>query len=161
MHTKLRTLYSETDERIQKWIKIVHVALVKVAPVFCVLPPSIVSYVTYVTTDLGNQAFELPVPMWFPLDTKTPIGYLLGAATQYIFILNTMIILKSIAMIGFAALSMLFSLANDIKCDLDIINLCSKFKRERSKMVKKLPQFIQFHSDTIQLSCNMKQIPNF
>lgn len=65
-----------------------------------------------------------------------------------------MVILKCMAMIGIAIFSMLFSLANDIKCDLNIINLCSKIKRKRSKMVKKLPQFLQFHSDTLQLSCN-------
>lgn len=64
MHTKLKTLYNESSQHTQKYIKTLHIVLLMVAPVFCILPPSIVSFIAYSTTDLGNEALELPIPMW-------------------------------------------------------------------------------------------------
>lgn len=64
MHTKLKTLYNESSQHIQKYIKTLHIALLMVAPVFGILPPLIVSFIAYSTTDLGNEALELPISMW-------------------------------------------------------------------------------------------------
>lgn len=55
-------------------------------------------------------------------------------------------------MIGIATLPMLFPLTDDIKCDLNTIKQTLADKRRRSKMAKTLAQFVQFHSETKQLS---------
>ena len=57
-------LYTETSQKVAKWIKIVDIALVKITPTLTILPASIVSFFIYFTTDLGDSAFQLPFPMW-------------------------------------------------------------------------------------------------
>lgn len=69
-----------------------------------------------------------------------------------------MSILKCFYIIGIATVPMLFSLTDDIKCDLKTIQRLLKDKNQRSKMIGKLSQFIRFHSDTRQLSLIFFQI---
>lgn len=61
-------------------------------------------------------------------------------------------ILKCIFLIGIAILPMLFPLTDDIKGDLKAIQQSLRYKKKRSKVAEPLAQFIQFHSDTRQLS---------
>lgn len=62
-HSNSPAFYTETSQKMEKWIKIVHV-LSNVSPVLYILPVSMVSFIKYFTTDLGGSAFELPFPMW-------------------------------------------------------------------------------------------------
>lgn len=88
-----------------------------------------------------------------PFDTTTPIGYTLGLLIQLISVLTVTNSLKCAAVIGLAILPVLFLLANDLVCDLNIIfAMCSRKKRKKVQFSKKVSQFIQLHSDTIQLS---------
>lgn len=63
-----------------------------------------------------------------------------------------MVIMKCFVLIGIATLPMLFSLTDDIRCDLDRIEHSLKVKVQGSKMLEQLTQCVQFHSDTKQLS---------
>lgn len=65
MNPTLKTIYRKTNEEIKKVHKILNFALVKSTPVCVTIPVFIASFVAYFTTDLGTEAFELPIPtMW-------------------------------------------------------------------------------------------------
>lgn len=83
----------------------------------------------------------------FPFDTKSPIGYALAVVIEYIFDVYMLIIIKCIAIIGLATLPMLFLLVNDVIRELNTIVAMSRLHAG-----EKLSQFIQIHSDTVQLS---------
>lgn len=57
--------YEETNKQTEKWSKIIYFGLVKVTPISWILPTLIISCRNYVTTDLGNDAFEMPLPIWY------------------------------------------------------------------------------------------------
>lgn len=63
-HPESQKLYTESSQKIEKWIKILNVALMKISPALTIWPAVITSLITYFTTDLGNAALELPGPMW-------------------------------------------------------------------------------------------------
>lgn len=87
----------------------------------------------------------------FPFDTTSSIGYTFALVIQAILTFYGAITLKCIALIGIVTLPILFSLINDLNSNLNIITaMCSKRRKRNLQASKKLPQFIQFHSDTIQ-----------
>lgn len=57
--------YEETNKQTEKWSKIIYFGLVKVTPICWMLPTFIISCRNYVTTDLGNDALEMPLPIWY------------------------------------------------------------------------------------------------
>lgn len=63
-YSESRTLYIENSQKVEKWIKILDLAFLKVTPQFVTWPAVIVSYITYFTTDLGDLAFQFPAPIW-------------------------------------------------------------------------------------------------
>lgn len=58
------TIYDETTQQIGKWSKIIHLAVGRITPLSMVWPKTILCLLLYQLTDLGIDAFELPVPMW-------------------------------------------------------------------------------------------------
>lgn len=58
------TMYTKTSEKLKKLLKILDIACLKITPTLTIWPPSIISYITYFATDLGESAFELPLPVW-------------------------------------------------------------------------------------------------
>lgn len=56
--------YEEINQKIEKWCKIIDLVTVKVSPFTVVIPKLIISFSKYFATELGNDAFELPNPMW-------------------------------------------------------------------------------------------------
>lgn len=65
-----KELYEQTNQSVEKWTKIVHLAVAKVTVLASVLPKLITSIVAYLVTDLGNEAFVLPIPMWLVDDKR-------------------------------------------------------------------------------------------
>lgn len=89
----------------------------------------------------------------FPFDTKSLVGYSFAAIIQYIYVNNMLIVIKCMTIIGTATLLTMFTILNDMNGDLNVIDaISSKNKRMAFQMGEKLYQFIQFHSDAIQLS---------
>lgn len=58
-------IYVEANERIEKCSEIIHVFAFKLTPICIIMPKVFVCMSNYFTTDLGNEALVLPLPMWF------------------------------------------------------------------------------------------------
>lgn len=59
-----KEIFDEAIEQVEKWSKIMTFLAVKVAPLCGILSRAAPGYFYYFTTELGNDAFALPVPMW-------------------------------------------------------------------------------------------------
>lgn len=59
-----RTIYDETNQRIENWTKIIYFFIMKVTPVCWIFPKFAISIFMYFTTDMGRDALKLPIPMW-------------------------------------------------------------------------------------------------
>lgn len=57
-------LFEKTNQRVEKWSEIISFLASKVIPICSILPSFIGSFLFYFVTEKGNDAFELPVPMW-------------------------------------------------------------------------------------------------
>lgn len=55
---------SQTNQQVEKWSEIIFFVIVKMAPLGGTLSRVVGSFFFYLRTDLGRDAFELPVPMW-------------------------------------------------------------------------------------------------
>lgn len=64
MNPSSRLLYEKTNRRAEKWSEIIFILMAKVTPIAWLSPRVIISFFFYFTTDMGNEAFELPSPMW-------------------------------------------------------------------------------------------------
>lgn len=63
-HPELQAIYEKADQRAEKWTKRIVFIYVGVLGHSSIFPKVIQCYFTYFTTDAGNAAFELPLPMW-------------------------------------------------------------------------------------------------
>lgn len=61
----LENSHGETSQQIEKWTKIIYITLAEISPVCLFLPQSIYCVIVYQTTDLGNEAFKLPLTLWY------------------------------------------------------------------------------------------------
>lgn len=122
-------------------------------PVWCMV---ITALHTYYWTKCSH--FYSFTTQRYPFDTKNPMGFLAANVILYVIVLVSIIILKCIVLLGVSTMPLLFPLTDDIKCELNAIQQSLKDKRHRSKMAKPLSQFVQFHSDTRQLSGNFSQM---
>lgn len=59
-----RAIFYQTNRLVEKCSRIIILVVTKITPLCWLAPQTIASFVTYFTTDLGNDAFELPVTMW-------------------------------------------------------------------------------------------------
>lgn len=82
----------------------------------------------------------------------------MAGSIQYILDINLMISAKCFAVVVFGTCSMLFTLIEDMKDGMRIIDANSKRKKKRSKIVQQFVQFIQLHSKLIQLSYKLNNM---
>lgn len=59
-----KSIYEQTHQNVEKWTAIVDLFVAKSTVFSSISPKLIVSLVAYFSTDLGNEAFVLPIPMW-------------------------------------------------------------------------------------------------
>lgn len=59
-----KLLFDKTCRKVEKWSEIIFLWMVKITPIAWLSPKVIISFFLYLTTDLGNDALELPSPMW-------------------------------------------------------------------------------------------------
>lgn len=57
-------IYTETNRIVEKWSVTIHFYTVRVVPHFIIWLSILTSYLFYFTTELGNEAFQLPYPTW-------------------------------------------------------------------------------------------------
>lgn len=61
---KYKEICEKTNEFVEKWSRR-GMFVMKYELIPCIVAPKvIVSFFMYFTTDAGNDAFELPIPMW-------------------------------------------------------------------------------------------------
>lgn len=60
-----KTMYNETNQRIEKSSGNLYLAVVKGIPICVVFPKFIARLSIYFTTNVGTEAFVLPLPMWY------------------------------------------------------------------------------------------------
>lgn len=57
-------IYADTNRIVEKWCVTIHFYAARVIP-HCIIWLSVAtSFLFYFTTDLGNEAFQLPYPTW-------------------------------------------------------------------------------------------------
>lgn len=63
-HPSSRAIYIETNRKVEKLSEIADFIMVRVSLPGFILPKAVFCYFQYFTTDLGNDAFQLSLPMW-------------------------------------------------------------------------------------------------
>lgn len=63
-NTSSKTIYETANHQVEKRSEKIIFVLKKVALPCFMFPPCFISYFLYFTTDLANDAFQLPSPMW-------------------------------------------------------------------------------------------------
>lgn len=96
--------------------------------------------------------FALLLCKRFPFDLKRPIGYSFAYAVQCFIMYGNFLLSSCLACSGIVAFLVGITITKDLKNILCIIQKNIKIRKNRSHGVKKLYQFIEFHSTTRQLS---------
>lgn len=61
---KTKRIFEKAAEQVENWSKVITLVWQKIAPVCGVMSRFVPSFFFYFVTGLGEDAFELPVPMW-------------------------------------------------------------------------------------------------
>lgn len=64
MSAMSQTIYNGTEENLLMWDRILDIVIVKAMPICATVPLSIFSIFKYIFSDLGDEAFVLPVETW-------------------------------------------------------------------------------------------------
>lgn len=147
-----KTLYKKTRAKVQKIVKITTLLLPKITPICLIVPAFLVNFASYLTTDLDDEALELPLPKWFPFDTKNPIGFTAASIIEYLMCLNLVFFVMCIMIVATGPSLILICITEDMKCSLHSLDRCARMKENPFKLIRIFNEFIQFHSNTKQLS---------
>lgn len=63
-HPILKMKYEQSDRLAEEWSEIIFMLTVKLTSICGVMTTLTYSFFVYFTTDLGRDAFLLPIPMW-------------------------------------------------------------------------------------------------
>lgn len=87
-----------------------------------------------------------------PFDWQNPLGYVIAFILQYILTFNLFVTVLGILIFGAAICSMLISLVEDMKRDLDTLKASARAKCARREILMKFCHLIELHSNEQQLS---------
>lgn len=87
-----------------------------------------------------------------PFDFKTPIGYLIANAVLYSLLKCIYFYAAVGSSINIGAWLFVMKFIEDIQNDTKSINKIAKSKKNQSKLLNRLSDSIQFHSNTKELS---------
>lgn len=88
----------------------------------------------------------------FPFDWRNPIGYLVALTLQYTANVRFFKLVACLVATGLGAFSFELSMTTHVKTDLKLINESAKMKENRLSTLKRLSEFIEFHSRLKELS---------
>lgn len=94
----------------------------------------------------------MPSRYRLPFDWKNPFGYFGAILLQYTIYVYASTSLMIIISIVISSYLFEMSLTNDLKDILQLIDRNSKIKKTRKNLYAQFTEFIDFHSDTKQLS---------
>lgn len=60
----MERVFKMTIHRIDKWNRMIYLCMSKGVPLVVIWPTYIASFIIYYTSDLGEDAFTLPTPVW-------------------------------------------------------------------------------------------------
>ena len=144
------------------------------SPLFATLPKFTICYFVYFTTDLGNDSFELPFPIWwvllslinscwinpiillttvdrFPFNSKNHIGYFIACSLQYIIIGYELYVIACIFSLAIGGYMIGISGTKEIKNVLHSINGITKTSGDKKYLFQQICLFIFAHSIVKQL----------
>lgn len=64
-HAISKTIYEDASRQVENLSGILYVVFVKVFPQVVIWPLFVLSLIKYFATDLGGDAFELPILLWY------------------------------------------------------------------------------------------------
>lgn len=151
----VKAIYGHTNQQIELQLtRISYFFFAKFTPASLCLPNFVLSFVNYFATDLGNDAFVLPIFMWFPFEWNDPIRYVLITVLQYTMVDITMIPISCTVSVVIGSLLWLQSIEKDIDHGLNGINANMKKRKTQKRIPKQLLDFVKLHTDAKQLSPN-------
>lgn len=151
-----RMIYENGNHLVEKWFNIFIRLVMFVTLPGLMFPTFVVSYYKYFTTDLGNDAFEMPYPIWLPINWRDPIKYSLAFCFQYSFAVCLSHIDTCTVSFVTASCWMLISLANDIKGDFQTFDENAFHGTNRAKVLMQLNEILEFQSDAAQLNYTLQ-----
>lgn len=147
-----RVIYENSNQLVEKWFNIFIRLVMFVTLPGLMFPTFIVSYFKYFTSDLGNDAFEMPYPIWLPINWRDPIKYFLAFCFQYSFAVCFSHIGTCTISFTTACCWMLISLNEDIKEDFHTFEGNAIHCINRAKLLNQFNEILEFQSDARQLS---------
>lgn len=154
-----------------------------------VIPKIFVSYFNYYTTNLGNDAFELSIPMWWvskrkctfklchyhliisfllcsysiqrlPFHWKSPKGYFTAVLLEMVVGLYPMCYLGTFISLAVGAFIFAILALKELKGILKSLKKRAKSRRSHCELLTNFFKFYQSHTDLKQLS-KLKCSPRF
>lgn len=180
-----KAIYQETNRRAEKWSGSLFF-LANASLQMLMWPKFIANIIIYFTKD--RNSLKLLFPMWWvhwflfaaipkkleifvfctrlPFVIKHPVEYVTAFAVQYLVFAYAIFFTASCMAFGVVSCLMFLSVTKDLKHQLDGIAATLKFKKNRMQIMTQFPEFIQFHSDSKQLSGTfismiLRNFPNF
>lgn len=151
----LKSLYGRTNHQIENILsQISYFFFAKFTPACLCLPNFVVSYFNYFATDSGNDAFVLPIFMWFPFKWDDPIRYAIVTILQYTMVERAIIPISCTLSVVIGILLWLKTIKRDIEHGLNAIDANTKIKKKRVRIPMQLLDFVKLHTDAKQLSPN-------
>ncbi|XP_055306180.1 odorant receptor coreceptor-like isoform X2 [Sitodiplosis mosellana] len=138
-----KPLYEAMNLLIEKKCRTIHIVILNVTYPGILLPRFLLSYFLYFTTDLGNDSFTLPVPVWLSiLSWKTPYTYpimfIVLTISSYILLSCCKCVIS--LFIGLAMVFMTF--IKDMELELQTL----KENNKTDGNVQRFRDFVQFHA---------------
>lgn len=160
---------------------ILNIAIVRVSSTIWIWPKCFVCFYIYFTSNLSDEAFELPLSMWcvgfkidfllfhifhvlfeslifhsplnrMPFDWKNPIGYLVAAIIQHLICIAIFSVVACLASYGIGAFLFGIFTIKDIKTILKSINDSAQTKKTERQAMEYLDDYIQCHTKLKRLS---------
>lgn len=148
----LKAMHSQTNQLVEQISKISYIFIVKFTPACLCIPNFIFSFFNYFVNGLGNDAFVLPILMWFPFEWNNPIRYTVVTILQYFILAHAIVPLSCTASYIIGILLWMNSIKMDIERGLDTINASIRMRKSRALISKQLVNFVQLHTNARQLS---------
>lgn len=142
-------MFEKTNRFTEKLSELVDLVVVKFSVPCFILPKAIVSYYLYLTTGFRSDAFDLPLPMWFPFDWKTPVGYSIAVTVQFVVARLTMRFIGCFLSIGVASFAFSLSVCKDLKYILNSIDIDMKAEPLKCQIKQQFIEFIENSDEEI------------
>lgn len=172
-------MYKETKRFVEKVSTISFTLLVQLSPICFVFPKAIFCFWVYLTSDLGNDAFDLPFVMWlvfnqfnlriekrfiltnvyliwrFPFDWRNPYGYLAAVLIQCVATLYLFLFATCTLPIAFGVYMLSRTIAKDLMICINSINDRAQMKGNEVAIIKQFFKILEMHSFLLELSSDI------